>query len=91
MGGRNEKNSKHFGKNIHGEEEIKHFENSLEKRVEETAGNAFFLPPSSFISFWVGKIWGLEVCIALKTVHFFPPLARYVLLEIAFAVYVKLG
>lgn len=31
-----------FGKNIRGEEEIKHFENSL---VEETAENAFFLPP----------------------------------------------
>lgn len=61
-----------FGKNIRGEEEIKHFENSLGAWRRPLKMLFFSLSsPPLFISFWVGKIWGLKVCIVLKTVHFF--------------------
>lgn len=61
-----------FGKNIRGEEEIKHFENSL---VEETAENAFFLPPlPSPVHLVLGwKNMGTQSLHSAQDGAFFPP------------------
>lgn len=61
-----------FGKNIRGEEEIKHFENSL---VEETAENAFFLPPlPSPVHLVLGwKNMGTQSLHSAQDSAFFPP------------------
>lgn len=63
-GDTNEKFFETFGKTFVRKKRL----NTLKIHSEETAENASFPPP--FISFWVGKIWGLKVCTVLKTMHF---------------------